>query len=746
MGMIPDKTNMGDLLHSGLDHHQAGRVRQAEQVYRRILAVEPDNVDANHLLGLLAYQVGKFAIAVNLISRAVKLAPREQVFINNLGNALKANGSLGEAVVCYKKALVLKPDYSDAHYNLGNAYMDLGQPADAVNSYKQATALEPDFAEAHYNLGNACREIGKSEDAVASYQRAVSLKTDFADAYYNLGNVFMEMGQLTRAMESFRKALLIRPEYFEAYNNLGRALRDSGNLDEANGCYRKALAINPEYVESLNNLASGLSDKRDLSGAIAIYYKAIGIEPGRAETYSNLGYTLHEAGRLSEALEILYKAIAIKPDYNHAYSNLLFALNYDFDTTQEEIYTKSLDWGSALLQNLGEDVHAFPNNLDKSRRLRIGYLSPDFRTHSVAYFFEPVLKAHDRGTVEIFCYANVKKQDETTLRLQAESDHWRLIAWKSDAEVVAQIRKDSIDILVDLAGHTGENRLPVFARRPAPVQVSWLGYPNTTGLSTIDYRLTDAVADPAGDADRVHSEKLIRLEHGFLCYQPDASTPGVTGLPSLTQGHITFGSFNNLAKVRPEVIKAWAAILHAVPGSHLLLKAKQLRDNEIRDRYLNMFTAEGIAADRIELLGMLPRKEDHLNLYNRIDIGLDPFPYNGTTTTCEALWMGVPVVTIQGDRHGGRVGASVLHRVGLEELVAVSAEEYIRIACTLAADRQQLQALRVGLRQQLQESELMDSESFTRHLEDIYRQVLAKVDPEKYIKMSGCVSARHTYY
>jgi predicted O-linked N-acetylglucosamine transferase (SPINDLY family) len=333
------------------------------------------------------------------------------------------------------------------------------------------------------------------------------------------------------------------------------------------------------------------------------------------------------------------------------------------------------------------------------------------------------MKAHNRERVEVYCYSDVKKPDEVTQRLQEEADHWFSTVGMEHGAIADRIRKDQVDILVDLAGHTCYINPLVYALKPAPIQVTWLGYPNTIGLETIRYRLTDAISDPAGEADGLHSEKLIRLEHGFLCYQPEALAPDVGPLPCREHDYITFGSFNNLRKVTPEVIKVWAEILHAVPGSHLLLKARQLTDNQTRMRFMEMFAQEGIAKERIELHRDLPKYEDHLELYNKVDIGLDPFPYNGTTTTCEALWMGVPVMTMLGNRHASRVGASILHRVGLDELVGASAQEYIDLARLLALDQERLQEMRFSMRDRMQQSELMDSKHFTSHLEDVYRQI-----------------------
>jgi predicted O-linked N-acetylglucosamine transferase (SPINDLY family) len=342
------------------------------------------------------------------------------------------------------------------------------------------------------------------------------------------------------------------------------------------------------------------------------------------------------------------------------------------------------------------------------------------------FFIEPVIRAHDRNRVEVFCYSNVKEPDEATELLQSLADHWYSVAGKSDEEIVQKIKSDKIDILVDLAGHTSDNNLAVFARKPAPVQVTWLGYPNTTGLQAMDYRLTDETADPSDGRERYYSEKLIRLGKGFLCYHPVQAVLDVSSLPYKDNGYITFGSFNNLSKVRPEVIKVWAAILHAVPESQLLLKAKQFKDEQVMNNFRERFAEENITSDRLKMYDKIPSNKEHLSMYNKVDIGLDTFPYNGTTTTCEALWMGVPVITLLGESHAGRVGASLLHRVGMPEFVASSVDEYVELTKSLASDRDRLQDIRANLRSRMQNSELMNSRLFTKNLEDAYTQMWRK--------------------
>jgi predicted O-linked N-acetylglucosamine transferase (SPINDLY family) len=684
-------------LQQAVTLHQAGQISKADILYRQILAEHPDHPEALHYSGILAHQVGKSGVAIELIGKSICHRPDYAKAHNNLGNVLNDQGKLEEAVASYQKALVLEPDFVEAHNNLGSAFVKQGKLEEAVASFNKALTLKPGYIEAHSNLGNALSEQGKLEEAVASFNKALALEPDFVEAHNNLGSALVKQGKLEEAVASFNKALTLKPGYIEAHNNLGNALSEQGKFEEAVASYQKALTLKPDY----------------------------------AETHYNLGNVLSEQCKLEEAVASYRKALTLKPEYKEAYSNLLFCFNYMPGITQEAIYKESLQFGDRFSEYRHQETPTFENDLSKDRRLKVGYVSPDFNSHSVAYFIEPAIKAHNREKVEIFCYANVKKIDEVTKRVQAEADHWCSIVGMKDEDVAARIKKDRIDILVDLAGHTRNNRLFVFALKPAPVQVTWLGFPNTTGLPTMDYRLTDEVADPEGEADGLHIEELIRLKHGFLCYQPMTSSPDVCSLPSQECGYITFGSFNNLKKVTVEVIKAWAGILNAVPSSRLLLKAKQLINDQTRKWIIKILEQEGIAEERIEMHSWMPNQADHLALYSRVDIGLDPFPYNGTTTTCEALWMGVPVITLLGDRHASRVGASILYRVGMNELVASSVEKYIELTSSLANDRKKLIEIRSCLRDRIQKSELVNRRLFADHLEEVYRQMWNRYCAEK---------------
>ena len=481
------------------------------------------------------------------------------------------------------------------------ALQKAGRFPEAEILYNKILSVQPNNPFALYLLGLLSNQVGKSEKAVELIRKALTLKPAFADAHYNLGGILAVQGKLDEAISSFRQVISLAPDFANAHYDLGVALGEQGKLNEAIASYRQALTLNPDNALALYNLAKNLKEQGNLDESIASYRQALNL----------------------------------KPDYVKAHSNMIFSLNYMSNITQEEIYNESLQWGDRFTEYIQTDAPTYSNSLSTDRKLRIGYVSPDFRMHSVIFFIEPVIRSHNRERVEVFCYANVKNPDQATQHIQALADHWFSIVEKSDEEIATRIKKDRIDILVDLAGLTKKNNLSIFARKPAPVQVTWLGYPNTTGLKTMDYRLTDTVADPVGDADKFHSEKLIRLNHGFLCYHPVQALLEVSSLPCRDRGHITFGSFNNLTKVRPEVIKAWAKILHAVPASHLLLKAKQFSDDQTMMRFKEIFAKEGITPERLEIYKRLPKSEEHLGLYGRVDIGLDTFPYNGTTTTCK---------------------------------------------------------------------------------------------------------------
>ena len=455
--------------------------------------------------------------------------------------------------------------------------------------------------------------------------------------------------------------------------------------------------------------------------AKANYERALKLKPDYPEAYNNIGIVMKDCGRLDKAMVCYRKSLRLKPDFSKVHSDLLLAMNYDPTIGPEELFLESSNWWRRHGEPHANKFHH--SGYNPCRRFRVGYVSPDFRRHSVSYFFLPLLAAHDRRKVEVYCYAELKRPDEMTARIKGLSDHWRSTVGLGDDAVARRIYEDRIDVLVDLAGHTANNRLPVFARKPAPIQITWLGYPGTTGMPAVDYRFTDEIADPEGNGDGCYSETLVRLKSGFLCFLPPDGAPDITNPPALKAGGITFGSFNNLPKLNERVIALWSEILLKVPDSSLLLKSRQLADGSTGRRYMELFLQNGVTSDRIKMLPATASISAHLDLYNRVDIGLDPFPYNGTTTTCEALWMGVPVVTLRGNHHASRVGASILTRVGLEELVAESEKDYVSKGIGLTRDLGRLTALRKKMRRRMRGS-LCNAKLFAESVEAVYGNLM----------------------
>lgn len=599
---------------------------------------------------------------------------------------LLTHGNFREAETLYKEILNTDPDDVNALHFLGVVYHHLKQDDLAATYIQQALRLQPNYADARINLGIVYQAIGRLDEAREEYEHAVRLNPTSALAWYNLANLYREQKRTKEAIDSYSRALELDPQFLDAYIQLGNIFRDIGQSALAIKCYQQALHVKPDAVEVINSLGAALDRQYRLAEAETYFRKAVEIDPSQAQSYSCL------------------------------FMNLCYSGRYDIGT----VFAEHRKFGDFFEKNHIPKHYA---NDRTPRRLRVGYVSPDLRKHSVAYFVEPVLMSHDKDSVEIFCYANQSSGDEVTERLKGYADHWRVIYGMDDARVFDTIQSDRIDILVDLAGHTALNRLTLFALKPAPVQVSWIGYPATTGLKTIDYRVTDAYADPPGETERFYTETLMRLPECFLCYLPDSESPYVGMLSFFATGKITFGSFNNLSKITPRMLTLWAEILRALPDSILILKTVAFVDEAARRGVSDILVSSGLSPERFRLLPWTTSTRDHLDTYNQIDIALDTYPYNGTTTTCEALWMGVPVVTLAGLGYGARVGCSLLKNVGLSDLVATTEDEYKRICLSLASDVERLTTLRSGLREMMRNSPLMDAARFTRHVEDCYRDM-----------------------
>jgi predicted O-linked N-acetylglucosamine transferase (SPINDLY family) len=533
-------------------------------------------------------------------------------------------------------------------------------------------------------------------------------------------------GKLAQAEAVYRQVLELQPDFPDALNNLGAALQLSGRVDEAIAAYRQALTHQPDSPDFHYNLGMALRRKDQTEEAIDAFSQAIAHRPDWPDACLNLGYLLQADGRVAEAIAVYRQGLRFAPHRHEIRSNLLCALLLDPNQDPQTVFREHQQWNEHHAAPLQGDIRAHPNDRSSDRCLKVGYVSADFREHSVAYFIEGLLEKHDPAQVETFCYADLPAlPDEFTARLRQRAHHWRDITGMADQRLAQTIREDQIDLLIDLAGHTARNRLLVFARKPAPVQVSYLGYPATTGLDGIDYYLTDAWADSAEMTQPYFTEKLMRLPGAMAPYRPPPDAPDVSPPPALAGGQITFANFNALRKLSDPVIIAWSAILNQVPSSRLLTCASGAEQPAVMERIRAAFVRHGIDPRRLEFRGLQPVSK-YLESHNQVDILLDPFPVNGHTITCHALWMGVPAICLAGQTHAGRLGVTLLHSVGLTELLARDVDQYIRLAAQLASDLPRLSQLRAGMRQRLRTSALMDAVQVTRDVEQAYRMMWRK--------------------
>jgi protein O-GlcNAc transferase len=559
-----------------------------------------------------------------------------------------------------------------------------GRISEAKQLYEQILAVFPRHAEALNNLGLILRDTGRLDESVAAYRRAIAINPGYADAYYNLGISLSDLWQLDAAISANRQAIALHPTS-EAHNNLGNALLNKGELDGAIAAFRQAIALRPDSAEAYNNLGNALKDSAEFEAAISAYRQAVTLIPSLAVVHSNWVYTL-----------------LFVPDCSGA-----------------DVLKESRRWNAQHAAPLRGSIPAHTNDRSSTRRLRIGYVSPDFRAHPVGRFMKPLLQHHNRNEVEVYCYSAVPYPDVTTSSLREQADVWRDISALSDEQAAQRVREDRVDILVDLTMHMAGNRLLLFAREPAPVQVTYLAYCGTTGMDGMHYRISDPWLDPPGEQESIYSEQTIRLPRTYWCYEPlkPAAPPGPP--PAVANGYVTFGCLNNFGKVSQPALAAWRSLMQRLSTARLILHAAL---GSHRNRVAEFFRAGGVNPDRIEFAGRLSLDE-YFETYRRIDIALDPFPYVGGTTTCDALWMGVPVVTLSGVTGVSRGGVSILSNLELPELIASTPENYISAAAQLVEDLPRLTSLRNSLSSRLQKSPLMDSETFTRDMEACFRQM-----------------------
>ncbi|MBI3706767.1 MAG: tetratricopeptide repeat protein [Proteobacteria bacterium] len=734
-GAAPDyRCNLGLVLHA------AGRLDEAAASYSRAIELKPDYAEAHNNLGLVLHDLGRYDEAAASLERAIAIRPDYADAHYNLGLALKAQNRLGDAAASYGRAIALRPDYAAAHNNLGVIHQELEQTSEALADYRRAAAADANFTAAHANLAKLLLQVGPPADALDSLLRVFALCRDADEARIQLtvtsdvaetaarvlnthGSAVQGRGDFAAAARAYRAAITMQPDLADAYSNLGTALKAQGDLEEAVAHYNRAIALRPDYAEAHNNLGVAQYALHQSEQAMASFRRALEMRPDLGEAFNNLGNALLDQTRLEEALASYRRALAVQPNLARAHSNLIFAMSFlpDIDTAGQ--YAEQRRWYAAHGQALAATIAPHGNDRSPERRLRVGYVSADFYRHSAQYAFGPVLRHHDPAAVEVVCYSGVIKEDDTTAPLRAEAALWRSTLGVADDALAAQIRADAIDILVDLSGHTGGNRLPVFARKPAPVQVSAWGHVAGTGLPTIDALFGDPVVVPIEERP-LFAERVVDLPCA-IGYEAPPDAPEVAPAPSARFGYVTFGSLNRLAKVNDAVLRVWAEVLKACPGSRLLLKDWRLDEAMQCERVLSVLARHGVWGERVELRGGGAHL-DHMAAYADIDIALDPFPHGGGITTCEALWMGVPVVTLAGRNVASRMGASIMTALGLADWAARSEEEYVALAAAKARDVAPLAALRQGLRAKLSASAVGDAARYTRAVETAYRALWRK--------------------
>ncbi|MBF0214329.1 MAG: tetratricopeptide repeat protein [Magnetococcales bacterium] len=773
-------------INQALEHHQAGRLQEAENLYRQIIRAEPRHQDAHNLLGFLLHQKGERDEAILSIRKALALDPEQPLFHNNLGIVLQNHGQPDAALACYEKALGINPRYHAALGNMGTLLQALGRYEEAIDCQERALKIDPEFFEAHANLGNIRCEQKRYPEALACYEQALAIKPDYVNAMHNMAYVLQKMEQFDTALQWVERALALRPDYLEALNCQGNIYQDLGRWHEAIACYEKALAFNPRYYEALCNMANVLCDQGRLDESIALHQQALAIKPDLHQSYTHMGNALQLQERMDEAIASYRQALAIRPGDETALENLGVACNAHgdlegaIDCTRQLLAIKGddpntiasllnllkqiCDWhdtealfaemmrlfrsGSKLINpfvfltlpttpeeqracaqyyferkyRARRNLTATPNHEPHPARIRIGYLSCDFLNHATSILMAEMIKLHNRERFEILIYS-YGDNDGKEMRQRIIDACDRFIDLKNvDHEQAARIiHQDGVHILVELKGFTKGARLEISAQRPAPLQVSWLGYPGTLGAPHIDYVIADPFIIPPGQ-ESLYTEQVVRLPH---CYQPNdrlralpesGPSRAACGLP---ETGLIFSNFNQTYKITPEIFAAWMEILHQIPESVLwLLESNPLVAANLRREA----QTRGIDPARLHFAPKLAVAE-HLARYHLVDLVLDTYPVTSHTTASDALWVGCPLVTIAGETFVSRVAGSLLHAIGAPELVADSLESYTALALRLARAPEQLQELRTRIQNNRTRSPLFDTPRFTRDLEAVYETV-----------------------
>lgn len=675
-------------------------------------------------------QKGDLAAAIDVLDKAVlsgSASPKSYYF---LGVLLDATGKPDLAVSYLRQSVQLSPEAGDFWFSYGNVLNKLGEIDAAYQAFEKCVKHNPEQVQALVNLALVAQRVDHISRAVECARKAVELEPKEKKAWLTLIGSLGHARTFAQGEATANEAEKLFPGDFEILHMKGNIVTASGNVDRGYAIYLQALERNPNAAKVLNSIGDYISQNRNGRDAIPYHQKVLDLDPKSVEALRGLGSAYLKAGSPSDAVQFFLKAIQNGYQNVDAFEGLLLSAQYLDDADEKEIYDLHRKWAlqhaqrfyPTIIPRLCEEV------TQGTKRIRMGFISPDFRNHSVARFMTALLRHTEMSGMDVYCYSDIKETNDFTSKLEGLGGKWIYSYQFPDEELAKKIKNDQIDVLVDLAGHTGNNRLLVFARKPAPIQISWLGYPNTTGLNTIDYRLSDQVADPVGVADDLSTEIIVRMDGGFHCFEAPIDLPGIASTPALKNGYLTFGSFNNQSKINLLTIKRWAGLLNVIPDSRIILKNHQLSDSRNQEHWRKIFENEGIARSRIEFIGFCKDLREHYDTYARIDIGLDTFPYNGTTTTCEALWMGVPVMTITGHTQRGRTGCSLLTHAGLEDWIAQDEAEWRAIATDWNNNRSMLNECRLGLRSKVKRSPIGNAPAFA---EKFYAQIKELVASSK---------------
>jgi predicted O-linked N-acetylglucosamine transferase (SPINDLY family) len=692
------------------------RWREALAAYEKSIAMAPHSAEPLASLGIALQSLGDLEGARKTYEKALAISPDHADLLNNLGIVCQLEGDVQKAESYYRRTLAVKPEHAPALSNLGIILRDRGRLEEAAKYQEKAHELEPDAVGHAINLAATLQDLRRFAEAEQLTRRARQLDPHSADAAYNLASALAAQGRAGEAIEQYQATLALNPNKIDALLNLGNAFKELGRFAEAETAYKQVARLQPANSRPLNNLGVLYIVLNRSEQAEAVLRQALALKPNDASLLGNLGNALRAGGDLVGMLAAFRAAVAANPMDAEMHSNLAYSLTFA-EITPEPVLQEAVRWNQTHAAPIfAQTMPLGPRQ--RRERLRIGYVAPDFRKHCQSLFTIPLLSNHDHEAFEIVCYSSTERTDEVTERIAGYADVFREVRMLSDAELAQLIRDDEVDILVDLTMHMAGSRLLTFARKPAPVQVSWLAYPGTTGVSAIDYRLSDPRLDPPG-SDRFYTEKTVRLPDAFWCYDSLTSEPAVNELPALSNGFITFGCLNNPCKLTDLTLAIWASVLRRLPASRLMIMLPQGRHREER---LQRLEALGVAKERIECVSFRPRAQ-YLASYQQIDLGLDTFPYNGHTTSLDSFWMGVPVVTRVGHTCVGRGGWSQLFQLNLTELAGETDEQFVEIAVALASDLPRLAQLRRDLRGRLQNSPLMDGPRFARNVEAAYRRM-----------------------